>query len=100
MPDGKDYDSALAQVYFLNGHYQNVYEYKVQTVWDELVKLSGMPTLLFYLFKFCLSQYQLHIADIDMVEDIERMGQKDSKKDHSDSDKTKAENNQFNSTIQ
>ena len=61
-----------------------MYEYKVQTVWDELVKLSGLPTLLFYLFKFCLSQYQLHIADIDMVEDIERMGEKGPKRNARD----------------
>ena len=59
---------------FQDAEYKIVYEYKVQTVWDELIKLSGLPTLLFYLFKFCLGQYQLHIADIDMVEDIERMG--------------------------
>ena len=62
--------------YYTNAHYQIVYDYRVQTVWDELIKLSGLPTLLFYIFKFCLNQYQLHIADIDMVEDIERIGEK------------------------
>ena len=79
-PDGENYDSRIAVIYYTNAHYQIVYDYRVQTIWDELIKLSGLPTLLFYLFKFCLSQYQLHIADIDMVEDIERMGQNSNKK--------------------
>ena len=65
--------------YYTNAHYQIVYDYRVQTVWDELIKLSGLPTLLFYVFKFCMNQYQLHIADIDMVEDIERMGKRKKK---------------------
>ena len=60
---------------FANAEHKIVYDYKVQTVWDELIKLSGLPTLLFYIFKFLLGEYQLHIADIDMVEDIERMGE-------------------------
>ena len=58
-----------------------MYDYRVQTVWDELIKLSGLPTLLFYIFKFLLTEYQLHIADIDMVEDIERMGEKKDEQD-------------------
>jgi len=74
-PDGKDYDSRICMQYFYNGPYQIVYDYRVQTVWDELIKLSGLPTLLFYIFNCLLGEYQLHIADIDMVEDIERMGE-------------------------